>query len=156
MSLEEQMMLQPLYVDVEPDEDTKRALHRLQARFKLPNPLNTQKMHCTLIYSRMPCKTPKIFPNRVFNAEFEKFDVFEQRNGKKCLVLKLKSPDLLKRHQALMDEMEASYDFDDYLPHITLSYDIEDFDIEQLKRADLIEDIFFSGEKVIVLDKDYA
>jgi len=42
------------------------------------------------------------------------------------LVLKVESDWLLKRHDYLMVVHDAIYDYPEYIPHITLSYDIGD------------------------------
>jgi len=55
------------------------------------------------------------------------YHIFEGRNGKKILVLLLDSEDAVNRHQVLMKQHESTYDFPEYKPYITLSYDIEDF-----------------------------
>ena len=57
-------------------------------------------------------------------------------------MLKLDSSDLRERHEFLMKEHKATYDFPEYIPHITLSYDIGDFDINTLDIEDL-DDIDF-------------
>jgi 2'-5' RNA ligase len=144
---------QPLYVSVEPDEGARRLLSKLQGRHEIPNPYSTDKMHCTLIYSTEPCKMPQVESRKIYKAEFEKFDFFDQRNGKRCLVMKVKSPDLQARHTSLMKEMGASYDFPDYLPHITMSYDIDKFDVSTLRWPNGVP-IYFSQERCVSLNDD--
>ena len=64
------------------------------------------------------------------------FDVWEtsptQGAKTRCLILKIDCPELVARHKELMDEHEATYDYPVYQPHITLSYDIGDLDINDL------------------------
>jgi hypothetical protein len=51
----------------------------------------------------------------------------------KALVLVLDAPDVVKRHKQLMAKhKEATWDHDDYIPHVTLSYNSGDFDPKTL------------------------
>lgn len=142
----------PLYVSVTPDSNTKATIKRIQHQYNIPNPLDTAKIHCTLIYSRTPCDKPIISADSTYNATFKSFDIFDTRDGKRCLVIKLTSRDLSARHKALMKEMGASYDFATYIPHITLSYDVGDYDWQQIKSS-TIGNISFGHEKYSVLNE---
>lgn len=137
---------QPMYVAVRPDRRTIDYLQSVIARYKIPQPHSGEKMHCTEIYSTKPTKVPQIQPNRIFKATISKFEVFNTRDGKRCLVAKLDSPDLQARHKELMTELEASYDFPDYLPHITMSYDIGDMDETILIAALTKSSIYLTNE----------
>ena len=47
--------------------------------------------------------------------------------------MKFKSKTLSNRHNEIMkNNPKAVYDFPEYIPHITLSYDVEDFDVSKL------------------------
>jgi hypothetical protein len=60
----------------------------------------------------------------------------------KCLVLVYECSDLVERHQALRLEHDAPHDFDDYITHISLSYDINDLDWSTLPNVvDAIDQI---------------
>jgi hypothetical protein len=81
-------------------------------------------LHTTLIYSRKPCPDIITMPNLVHEAYFNGFDMFSNSHGEKCvLVMKLNAPTLVQRHLLLMEQHQATYDFESYVPHITLSYD---------------------------------
>jgi len=54
----------------------------------------------------------------------------------KCLVMCYDCPELVKRHEELMEEHGATYDFDDYKPHITFSYDVADMNPKDLPKFD--------------------
>lgn len=104
----------------------------------IPNPIPEKEIHSTLIYST---KYDNIVINDVGedlgNAEPKKFHIFETQDNKRALVIILKSEYLTIRHKELMEKYNLTYDFDEYIPHITLSYDIEDFDISKLNIKDL-------------------
>ena len=122
----------------------------------IPNGLPREKMHVTLLYSKKPC--PNYEPDQSpypMSALIDDFEVWtsEHIEGKpKCLVAKLKCKELEDRHHALMDEHEATFDYPEYKPHMTFSYDIEDLDVspENLKKM-LIE--FPSGK--VDLEREY-
>lgn len=144
---------QPMYVAVRPDVAAVAEFRKLIRLHDIPKPIPNDKMHCTLIYSRTPTVIPQVQNQRLYKATIEKFDVFNTRDGKRCLVAKLNSVDLQVRHNELMTDLEASYDFPNYLPHITLSYDIGDFDIEPLNQALSLHPVYLTNEYYEILDE---
>jgi hypothetical protein len=105
----------------------------LANQLKLPNPIEKNDIHMTMIYSR------KYLPNYeaagqidewAYPKEFHVFDTFDK---KRALVLKLDCPFAIKRHNQIMKEHKATYDYPEYIPHITLSYDIEDMEVPEFK-----------------------
>jgi len=97
----------------------------------IPNVIDMKDIHTTLLYSRN-FLDDYLAPNTEIEVQYkatpEKFEVFND----KILVLVLKSEDLINRHNYLMSIHNATYDFPEYIPHITLSYDIGDFDISNI------------------------
>jgi 2'-5' RNA ligase len=95
----------------------------------LPNPIEKGDIHMTLLYSR------KHLPNYVAAGEIDEwaypknFHVFDTFDKKRALVMMLDCPFAQKRHKELMDKHQATYDYPEYLPHITLSYDIGDMEV---------------------------
>lgn len=101
----------------------------------IPNPCRPETYHATLLYSRkhLPDYEPCGFLKEMKYAKFGGFAKFDFRLlGTKCLVMKLDSPYLTERHKCLMDVFGATYDFPEYIPHITLSYDVGDLDLDTL------------------------
>lgn len=137
---------QPMYVAVKPDNKTVQMIDRLIDRYQIPKPIPSHKFHCTLIYSRKPTLEPVDQIHRIYKATINKFDIFNTRDGKRCLVLKLSSTDLQVRHKELMTELDASYDFPTYIPHITMSYDVGDFDPATLNQALTFDPIYLMSE----------
>jgi 2'-5' RNA ligase len=121
------------YVAVSFSEDSQNRLTDFAHNLKLSNLVPKDKYHVTVIYSRIAL--PKEF--KVQNlSEVEPlivtpkhFSVFPTQSGKKALVLELDSPELVERHTSIMDKYDATYDFDEYKPHVTLSYDMGDFEL---------------------------
>lgn len=108
-------------------------LEQLMKIWGIPNPLSAEKFHTTLIYSRKPIATSDY---RSMDAEelkklgwvftpkaFELFPSSPETPEKKVLVMTLVAPELIKLHDELINA-GAIHDFDDYIPHITLSYDV--------------------------------
>jgi len=153
------------YAAVKFDKATVDALQDYIHENNIPNGVAPGKMHTTLLYSRKYCPDytaqGKISPPWIGTPS--ELDVWPTKGKnrdepeKRCLVLKYKCTELSDRHKSLMDEHNASYDFPDYLPHITLSYDIGDLDEKEL--PDVTK---FLGEIKIVdeygedLDLDWA
>jgi len=107
----------------------------------IPNHTKFHKMHTTLLYSREYC--PDYVPAGKFEEAMhgkpEEFEVWDSQpddddHVAKCLVMRYTCPELVKRHKTLMDEHNATYDFDEYKPHVTFSYDIGDMKIKDLPK----------------------
>lgn len=108
------------YASLLPDQSSTAYLNTLCEMLGITD---VPDFHCTLVYSRVPVpeleELPVPFP---VHASIDKYDIFPSKEGKKVLVLRLKSETL----HALFDKtmlMGCTYDFDAYKPHITLSYD---------------------------------
>jgi len=122
-----------LYVNVTFTEETNDNLRKLQNDLNLKN--KTNDLHTTVVYSRksIPWKIIPI-PNNTI-CTIKGFDIFKSITTgieTNCLILLLKCSYLQKRHELAMN-LGATYDYDKYIPHITLSYDCGIFDINKLK-----------------------
>ena len=108
----------------------------------MPNLVNEDDFHSTLVYSRVEFN--HIPSSKMFEAKFKNFRIFEDRRTlKKVLVMELESPDLTNRHNEIYrNNPKATYDFDSYIPHCTLSYDVEDYDLSLLDTYQYIMDDF--------------
>ena len=124
----------------------------------IPSTLTKDDIHSTVIYSR---KYTDISINDIEDlgsAEPLKFHIFETQEDKRALVILLKSEYLENRHKDLMKEHNLTYDFKEYLPHLTLSYDIGDYDISKLDIKDLPKHLTINTEykEDLDLDKSYT
>lgn len=144
---------QGTYAGVSFSPDTIKKLIVLQERLKVPNPIAPDKFHSTLLYSR------KLLPNYIPLGEIEpvatsddvifELEIWPSDGGSKnLLVLKYDCAWLTERHETLMIEHEATWDFPDYSPHITLSYDVGDWLPEKYA-------ISFNNNKPIVITAEY-
>jgi len=149
------------YAGVKFSSKTKNAVKKYMKDNDIPNSLRTEKMHSTLLYSRKYC--PDYEPaGEMEESLIGKADGFESwksqpdddGNTSNCLVLKYVCSDLTDRHESLMKEHGATFDFDDFTPHITFSYDVGDLDPKKLPKFE--EDIEIVEEYGEDLDLDWA
>lgn len=152
------------YAGVKFDTETNKILHKYMKDNNIPNSVRPDKLHTTVLYSRKHLpnyKAPGKLEHFISGKPIE-FEVWPTRptdgsNPARCLVLRYDSPELVKRHNELMKQHDATYDFPDYKPHITLSYDIGDLD--EKKFPDIkkyIDEITITDEYQEDLDLDWA
>jgi len=128
-------------------------------KYKIPNATPIEKLHTTLLYSRKPLPNykPETHINPPYVGTPENFEIWKTRDTESnCLILKYNCPGLIKRHNALMKEHEATFDFKDYIPHVTLSYNIGDMTLEDFGKPSELGDIIINKEYSTVLDPDWA
>lgn len=143
--------------------ESQAKLVKLISRTKIPNGVPSDKLHTTLIYSRkhLPDFQAMGEISPPWRATPVKYDVWESQpdeDGKKskCLVLVLNCPAACERHSQVMDEHGATYDFDEYTPHVTLSYDIGDFDVSTLPEPSEIGELKYGEEYQEDLNLNWA
>lgn len=149
------------YVAVKLSEESKDKLYSAAEKMKVPNILDKKDYHTTLIYSRkyLPEFEAKGELNPPIAATISKLEIFTGKDGdQKVLVAVVDCPELVERHKSIMDEHKATYDFDEYVPHVTLSYNCNDFDVKSHDILENIESPFieFVEEYSTDLDLDWA
>ena len=130
MKLEEVAAKKGTYAGVRFSNETLENLAKYIEDNDIPDP--HRDFHCTLLFSRKVL--PKYDPieyNKPLTGKCKGFELF---NEGKALVLRFDCPELVKRHKELMDEHKATYDYDEYLPHVTLSYDASKVDVDELPK----------------------
>lgn len=131
--------------------DTQTALKEYIEKNEIPNPLNTNKIHSTLLYSKkyLPDYKPAGKLDKSWFGSPTHFSIFKSNKktggtGSNCLVLEYKCSEQSSRFDELMEKHAATYDFDEYKPHITLSYDVGDLDYKKLpkfsKQLEIVEE----------------
>lgn len=136
MKLMELKKQQGTYIAATLTPESKQSIWELVKDINIPNKQSKSDYHTTLIYSRTPCDGYEEPADVCHAATVADTDIFQigSTGSKQCLVLILDSPDLTKRHKSLMKQYDATYDYDEYHPHITLSYDIKDFDVTEFTK----------------------
>lgn len=122
------------YVGIRFTPDTKATLRQIIDTEGVPNPINPEKLHSTVA-----CSRGNNIPGYEVDGKFEEpeeaeidcFTIFPSQDGKNCLVAKLSAPTLVDRHNKTMQH-GANYDYDEYIPHVTLSYDAGEWDESSL------------------------
>ncbi len=131
----------------------------------LPKMLEPSNIHSTLLFSfkHLPNYDP-IEYSPALDARILGYMMWEtkSRNDEgertKCLVLAIDCPLLKDRHLHLMNEHNATYTFKEFIPHITLSYDVgNDFDVTQLPQFQKYTESFqYIREYKRDIDLDYV
>ncbi len=146
------------------DESVQKLLDFAEQK-DIPNTLDKNEFHTTLLYSRKYLKDYKAIgefesPIIAYPMGFEVWvspaNAFKDEDTR-CLVLKYKCQEQEDRFNELMDEHDATYDFDEYKTHVTISYDVgPDFDEANLD-ASLIGELELVSEykEDLNLDKTY-
>lgn len=134
------------YAAVKPVKQDADLLHDFAHHHGIPNVEDKDKLHTTLLYSRKHLPSYKPAKAITHEAHTDGVEVWPTKSGKNCLVLKLKSPSLEARHKKLMDKHEATYDFPKFKSHISLSYDIGNYDISKIDHSKLPKKISLSHE----------
>lgn len=106
----------------------------------IPMPVPMDQIHTTIVYSRkeFPCKVgeeisipnPQTFCPNGFTL------LGNPADDQACLVMLLDADPLINIHELLVQE-GAEHDYDDYIPHVTLSYGVPwDFDHKSIDPPD--------------------
>lgn len=150
------------YAGVRFDDDTVQRIKTFIKENEIPNSVADKSLHTTVLYSR------KHLPEYKAAGEYEEplvgepteFDVWKSQpdddgETSNCLVLQYECEPLVERHNSLTKEHGATFDYDEYKPHVTLSYNIGDMDINNLDPA-TIGDIKIVSEYQEELSFDWA
>ena len=143
------------YAGINFDDETIKTFEKFVKDNDIPNP--NKKWHTTLLYSRK--YLPDYKPNEKYDSPLtgkpDKFVIWPSQEGdSNILVLVYKCPELVKRHNRLMDEHDATFDFDEYTPHVTFSYDAGDLKPASLPKFP--KDIKIIGEYTEDLNLSWA
>lgn len=139
------------YVGVHFDNDARDALAALQRRLGVPNPTPADEFHVTVVASRkaIPWEAAGEVEETAVPTGWE---VWRQRDGNNALVLLVASEFLTARH--IEGRLKgATWDFDEYRPHVTISYDCGTFSADKLAVPDL--DLGIAEEYAKPFDPDW-
>lgn len=148
------------YIAVKFTKESQDKLKALAKSLEIDNLVAREKMHVTVVFSRKP------FTNFTINGKLKKpwlvhpteLEIFETQSGSRALVLRLDAPKLEQRHEYFKKEYGATYDYDEYKSHVTLSYDVgsdweipEDFDVGKMFKTLSIDEEYYEP-----LNNDWA
>lgn len=121
-----------VYVAVAYNQSAQDDLLDFIKEYNIPSTLKAEDFHTTLIYSRKYADIKDLEDNMEDSeivAYPKELHVFETFDKKRALVIKLDCSYLEERHKYLMKKYNLTYDYDEYIPHITLSYDIGNMEL---------------------------
>lgn len=79
--------------------------------------------HLTVLYSTVYCSAIQVNPDVPYTAEFDGFDMFTNKHGEDTvLVCKLKSDEIVRRHEFFRTIYGATHSYPQYSPHVTITY----------------------------------
>lgn len=111
------------YAEVLPSSKSLRIIEKIIQKLDIKNPTPSKELHCTVTYSRRPCPGLADYePDLPVSAKIRGFRIFPIQSGGSCLVLELDSNDIHELHNYAI-EMGCTHDYDEYHPHVTLTYD---------------------------------
>ena len=129
---EEKQTSKGIYVAVKYNQSAGDDLLDFIKKYEIPSTLKAEDFHTTLINSRK-CADIQDLDDDMGDSEIvakpTELHVFETFDKKRALVIKLDCPYLEERHKYLMQKYDLEYDYDEYIPHITLSYDIGEMEV---------------------------
>ena len=129
---EEKQTSEGIYVAVKYNQSAGDDLLDFIKKYEIPSTLKAEDFHTTLIFSRK-CADIQDLDDDMGDSEIvakpTELHVFETFDKKRALVIKLDCPYLEERHKYLMQKYDLEYDYDEYIQHITLSYDIGEMEV---------------------------
>lgn len=132
MRLKDLEQLPGVYVGIRPVGASIHLLHDWIVQQGIPNPVAAHASHVTVLFSKAPVQV-EVDRKREYHAHGIRFEQVRHRFDKtNALVMVLETPSIIARHRELIDQ-GGSHDYDDFMPHVTLTTNVEDFDWKQLK-----------------------
>lgn len=107
------------------------------------------ELHCTIAYSRVPFHRVPNKDEIIVNNTFPKLSPLGDEG---CVVLKLYSEELENRFKECM-EAGAVYDYESYIPHITIAVGVTE-DLSKYKSPNF--DIILGNETIEKLDEEFS
>ena len=111
------------YAKIVPDSATAKNITNIIKESGLGKPVTEDDLHVTVVFSRKQCdriKNIKVPLPIVANGK--EFDIFDNPDGSKSLVLVLQCETAVKLHNICCEKYGATHDYPEYTPHITLTY----------------------------------
>ena len=148
------------FVGVKFSEETNDGIMKFIKDNDIPNPVSKDKLHCTVMYTYSDAPDLIDEERAPFDPEWiaipKKFEIFNTQDNKNCLVLRIESDNLKKRHDAIIADYGVVYTHEEYKPHITLSYDCGDIDLSELDMKGLPEKITIVEEYASAIDPKWV
>jgi hypothetical protein len=142
-----------VYVAVKPTQQSIIELNLMTQEYDIPNAIDGSKLHSTIVFSRT-YDDISVNKENIYEATIELFRVFKTREGNCGLVIEMDAKDLVNRHMYFMNNYKLTYEFDKFIPHMTLTYNLTaGFDCSKLPVTR--KKLCFHGEYVEDLDLEW-
>ncbi len=96
-------------------------------------------LHSTVAFSKKPKEWKIKRANFRWEWKFKRLSKFWE--DKQSIVIELDSSDLVEHNKRLTEEHELVSDYDEYKPHITITYEWWDVDVDSLPPLDIIYEL---------------
>ncbi len=126
------------YIAVSVDRLSAKKIRHFAEDHDIDSPVPEEEMHCTILSTKdflkgFEAEGVLIEPYMINGFELE---VWDMKNGNNALVAKFKSEELTARYNAILKEFSnATPLHDEFIPHISISYDAgkeTDYDLERM------------------------
>jgi 2'-5' RNA ligase len=145
------------YVSMDLSDESRALLDNfVEMSLGLTERVDPSTYHITVIYSRTPVPTAEHIAgmSTTTTASVNGYEIFPTKNDGKCLVMRLEFSFANALNSKLTQE-GATSDYDQYKPHLTLAYDMEqEIDPSTLPVPQF--PLFFGPVKVAPLEPDYV
>lgn len=110
------------------DDQSIRSLVSLIKNLSLPNPVPADSLHTTVLYSRKPIPEAVELNSMAarYQGKVSGLARWPTQDGKTCLVALIDCRPAIKLHDRIKDHYGATWDFPQFHPHVTLSYDVDE------------------------------
>lgn len=124
------------YLALRPSPESAKYIAEQVAAAGIKNGIPADKLHVTLYYA--PTGLPHaihgtVKPETVHVAFAKSSPRLLGEDPWRALVLELDAPSVAARHAEIKATTGVSHSFPDYLPHLSLKYDVEAGDLEKLR-----------------------
>lgn len=149
-----------VFVGVSLSQDTKDKLNELCKAYDIKN--ISSKYHITVMYSLddgtdfIADTSDDIEFDPPYIATPKQFEIFKTQDKKNALVVKVDCEELTDRHNELKKKYGLTYTHEQYIPHVTLSYDCGDFDYSDINILEFIDELEIIGEYHSPIDPDWV
>lgn len=141
------------YISLYPSDKSLSKIDRLIKRLNIADPVPSNKLHTTLVFSRNPMPLAQSHKlKRSITAKVDEFDIWPDAD-KTCLVLKLDAREIDSLHEFYKEHYNATHDYPSYDPHITISYNYQNEPLNFDLVESILPNIQFDQMKIIPLDQ---
>lgn len=118
------------FIGISISPKSKEDIFDVIKELKLPSHIKKSDLHITLIYSKKKISKQEWNTGKIsIDETATPIKLGWLGEDKDCLVILLKSDYLVKRNKYITKTYGAISDYDKYTPHITLAYNLENYNI---------------------------